>query len=152
MIEKAVGQVVGARGKAKGRNRLGQRNVGAFVVVEGCETGPSEEAFGPQEHREVPYRMVVEQGAKLSDAVTVVEVMGIAGGQRPRPLDKEDPDTERRGIGDNGPSEPQDLGGLVASRRDAGVGEGDGGPVLGVITGAHLREIGKGGRALGVAP
>ena len=49
------------------------------------EPGPDEVAFGPQHRGQVPGRIGVEQGEQLAGGGGVAQLVGGAGGQRPRP-------------------------------------------------------------------
>jgi hypothetical protein len=77
-------------------------------------------AFGPQHRGQVPGLAGIEQGEQLADGDSIAQLMGGAGGQRPRPAGRITADPESVGVSEYATGVAQCGFGLAA----AGGGEG----------------------------
>ena len=85
VVEQAVGKVVGGAQLTQAADRRGEGDRSGRVAVAGGQAGTHQVTFGAQHRGQVPGLVVIEQGEQLADGGAVAQVVGGAGGQRPRP-------------------------------------------------------------------
>ena len=104
-------------------DRYGERRTGVRLAVGGGEAGAGQGAFGALHKGQLPGPVPVEQGEQFGGGGGVGEVMGGAGGERPRPPHGFVADFQGADVAENGTGLAERGGGL-GTRRAAGAGHG----------------------------
>jgi len=118
-------------------------------MVGGGQAGEGQVAFGPQHGGQVPGRGGGEQGEQLAGGGGVAQLMGGAGGQRPRPAHTVVADPKGADVGESGPGVAQRGLRLEPGGGGEALHQADHPRVLRVLAGAQVcqsRERSLGGR------
>jgi hypothetical protein len=143
VVEQPVGQVVGRGVLAQPGDRCGERRAGVRVGADGgAEAGAGQVAFGPLQRGQLPGPVPVEQGEQLGsgDGVGVGEVVGGAGGQRPRPPQVLMADPEGGGVAEDGAGAAERGGGLTVGGGGECLCDRDSRLVLRVFSGPQVAQ------------
>ena len=124
VVEQAVGEVVGGAQLAQAADGGCEGRSAGLVAVAGGQAGAGQLAFGPQHGPKMPGHVGVEQGEQLACG-GITQVVGGAGGQRPRPAEELVADAEGSCVREGGAGVAQRVQWLAAGVGGGGFQEAD---------------------------
>ena len=137
--------MVGGGLLAQAGDGRGEGGRGVRVAVASRQAGAGQVAFGPQHRGQVPRLVVVEQGEQLTGGDGVIQVVGGAGGQRPRPPQAVVADSQGARVGEEGLGEAECGARLAAGGGGEALDQADWCLVLGVFAGPQVAQAGEDG-------
>ena len=142
VVEKPVGEVVRSADRANRLNRRHELISGVGGVLRGGETGADQQRFGALHRCELSGPLPIADVEELSLGGEITELVGTAGGQRPRPASVVSGERERSlDVLQGAAAPPQRLDEIVACRRDERTRRGHGREILGVLARRQVAQL-----------